>query len=187
MTSWALLALSVTVRVAVPSASPTVASAMLTVGIGVAVALAADPAPVELTAHNSKVCSVPLARPVTVTLRADAPPATAVESPKAPDPSLYRYPYPVRVLPELGGSHMRVTSSSPAVADRFWGELGAGSSLSVIVTVAVPVPIVALTGSLSVTVKVSSSSSTSSSVIAIVISPDVAPPAITRLPFVTAA
>ena len=187
MTSWVLLALRVTVSVTDPAPSPTVASAMLTDGIGVAVPLAAAPAPVELSAHTSNVCSVPLARPVTVTLRAEAPPDTAVESPNAPDPSLYRYPYPVGSLPELGGSHASVTWPSPAVADRLSGASGTGTSLSVIVTVAVPLPIVALTGSLSVTVNVSSSSSASSSVIEIVISPDVAPPAIIRLPFVTAA
>ncbi len=185
MTSRVLLALSVTVRVAVPSPSPTVASAMLTDEIGVAGALAAGPGPAALRAHTSKVCSVPLASPVTVTLRAEAPPATVVESPNAPVPTLYRYPYSTGAPPEPGGSHVRVTSRSPAAADRFCGA-PPSSSLSVIVTVAVAVPIVALAGPLSATVKVSASSSTSSSVIPIEISAEVVPAVTATVSFVTA-
>ena len=92
---------------------------MLTDGTGVAVVLAEGPGPAPLRAHTSNVCSVPLASPVTVTLRAAPAPATAVESPNAPDPALYRYPYSTGASPELGGAHESVTSPSPGVADRF--------------------------------------------------------------------
>ncbi len=131
------------------------------------------------------MCSVPLAKPVTVTFRAEPPPATTVELPNAPDPTLYRYQYSTGASPELGGAHKSVTSPSPGVADRFCGD-PASSSLSVMVTVAVAVPIVALSALPSVTVNVSPSSSSVSSVIAMVISVEVAPAVMVAIPFDTA-
>ena len=134
-----------------PYAPAAAATVTVTVAAGVAVPSAVVPLPLAFSARTAKVCTVPLARPLTVTavssaasLPASGPSAMAVQSGDqvVPPSSLTRYCSAVTALPPSsdGSSHDTATAPSAGMNERLRTAAGVPSSSTIVAVTAQAVP-----------------------------------------------